>query len=132
MPACRRRFKTLQAVDANHEDHLLNFLVNQLDEEVSLTLANNAEIDTEDIYEVLVGATSDGTSISTLCNSCEDSPSANSILYHLRTQFELERLEQAANTLLRRNIVELLPEQVEVCVDLHLRPYYGDRWLKLG
>ena len=66
------------------------------------------------------------TSISTLCNSSQDSPSANTILYHLRTKFEPERLERVANTLLRRDIVELLPEQVEVCADLHLRPYYGD------
>jgi len=37
-----------------------NFLVNRLDEEVSLSLANNAEITAEDIYEVLVGACADG------------------------------------------------------------------------
>ncbi|MCD2205326.1 ISH3 family transposase [Halobacterium sp. KA-6] len=117
---------TQQADSEIHEDQLLNFLVNCLDEEVSLNLANNAEIDAEDIYEVLVGATADGTSISTLCNSSEDSLSANTILYHLRTKFEPERLERVANTLLRRDIVELLPEQVEVCADLHLRPYYGD------
>ena len=115
-----------QADSEIHEDQLLNFLVNRLDEEVSLNLANNAEIDPEDIYEVLVGATADGTSISTLCNSSENSPSANTILYHLRTKFEPKRLERVANTLLRQDVVELLPEQVEVCADLHLRPYYGD------
>jgi len=90
-------FKTQQADSEIHEDQL-NFLVNRLDEEVSLNLANNAEIDAEDIYEVLVGATADGTSISTLCNSSEDSPSANTILYHLRTKFEPFRLERVANT----------------------------------
>ena len=115
-----------QADSEIHEDQLLNFLVNQLDEEVPLSLANNAEIDAEDIYEVLVGACADGTSVSTLCESSEDSSPANTILYHLRTKFEPERLERVANTLLRRDIVELLPEQVEVCADLHLRPYYGD------
>jgi len=51
-----------QTVD--HEDQLLNFLVNRLDEEVSLSLANNAEITAEDIYEVLVGACADRTSVS--------------------------------------------------------------------
>jgi hypothetical protein len=115
-----------QADSEIHEDQLLNFLVNRLDEEVSLNLANNAEIDPEDIYEVLVGATADGTSISTLCKSSEDSPSANAILYHLRTKFEPERLERVANMLLRRDIVELLPEQVEVWGDLHRRPDNGD------
>ena len=53
---------THQAVSKNHEDQLLNFLVNSLDEEVPLSLANNAEITAEDIYEVLVGACADGTS----------------------------------------------------------------------
>jgi hypothetical protein len=106
--------KQQQADSGIHEDKLLKFLVNRLDEEISLGLANNAELNAEDIYEVLVGATADGTSISTLCNSSEDSPSANTILYHLRTKFEPERLERVANTLLRRDIVELLPKQVEV------------------
>ncbi|SDN44196.1 hypothetical protein SAMN05192554_1391, partial [Haloarchaeobius iranensis] len=54
--------KQQQADSEIHEDQLLNFLVNRLDEEVSLNLANNAETDAKDIYEVLVGATADGTS----------------------------------------------------------------------
>jgi len=41
--------KTKQADGGIHEDQLLNFLVNRLDEEVSLSLANNAEITAEDI-----------------------------------------------------------------------------------
>jgi len=75
---------------------LLNFLVNRLDEEVSLSLANNAEITAEDIYEVLVGACADGTSVSTLCASSQNSPAGNTVLYHLRTKFEPERLERVA------------------------------------
>jgi len=59
--------KTKQADGEIHEDQLLNFLVNRLDEEVSLSLANNAEITAEDIYEVLVGACADGTSVYALC-----------------------------------------------------------------
>jgi len=118
--------RTKQADGEIHEDQLLNFLVNRLDEEVPLSLANNAEITAEDIYEVLVGACADGTSVSTLCASSQNAPAGNTILYHLRTKFEPERLERVANTLLRKDLDELLPEQVEVCADLHLRPYYGD------
>jgi len=77
--------KTKQADGEIHEDQLLNFLVNRLDEEVSLSLANNAEITAEDIYEVLVGACADGTSVSTLCASSQNSPAGNTVLYHLRT-----------------------------------------------
>lgn len=43
-----------QADGEIHEDQLLNFLVNSLDEEVALTLAENPELDAEDIYEVLL------------------------------------------------------------------------------
>jgi len=62
------------------------------------SLANNAEITAEDIYEVLVGACADGTSVSTLCASSQNSPAGNTVLYHLRTKFEPERLERVANT----------------------------------
>ncbi len=65
---------TQQADGEIHEDQLLNFLVNSLDEEVALTIAENAEIDAEDIYEVLVGACANGTSVSTLCEKSEDAP----------------------------------------------------------
>jgi len=60
-----------------------------------------------------------GTSVSTLCASSQNSPAGNTVLYHLRTKFEPERLERVANTLLRKDLDELLPEQVEVCADLH-------------
>jgi len=87
--------KTKQADGGIHEDQLLNFLVNRLDEEVSLSLANNAEITAEDIYEVLVGACA-GTSVSTLCASSQNSPAGNTVLYHLRTKFEPERSNECS------------------------------------
>ncbi len=49
-------FKTKQADSEVHEDQLLNFLVNTLNDEIDLDLGANAELDAEDIYEVLVGA----------------------------------------------------------------------------
>jgi hypothetical protein len=117
---------TRQADGRLHEDQLLNFLVNALDEEVSITLGDNAQITFEEICEVLVGACADGTSISTLCENSTDSPRANAVLYHLRTKFELDQLEQVGTTLLQRDVLGVLPKQVEVVADLHLRPYYGD------
>jgi len=66
------------------------------------------------------------TSVSTLCALSQNSPAANTVLYHLRLKFEPNRLERVASTLLRRDLDELLPEQVKVFADLHLRPYYGD------
>ncbi len=41
-------------------------------------------------------------------------------------KFDLESVERTGNTLLQKDVLDVLPEQVEVCADLHLRPYYGD------
>jgi len=101
-----------------HEDQLLNVLTGAF----TLSLGENAEIDPEDIFEVLVGATADGTSISTLCEKSEDAPSANDVLYHLRTKFDLETVESTGNTLLQQDVLETLPEQVEVVADLPCGP----------
>ena len=49
-----------QADDEIHEEQLLNFLVNTLTDAFSLNLGENAEIDPDDIFEVLVGACADG------------------------------------------------------------------------
>ena len=115
-----------QADGGIHEDQLLNFVVNTLDEEVDLGLADNAEIEAEDIYEVLAGACADGTSVSELCETSEDSPHENTVLYHLREKFDLTSVEQIGTALLQEDVLEVLSEQVEVVADLHLRPYYGD------
>ena len=40
--------KTQQADSELNEDQILNFLVNALDEEASVTLGNNAQITSED------------------------------------------------------------------------------------
>jgi hypothetical protein len=115
-----------QADDEIHEKQLLNFLVNTLTGAFSLNLGENADLDAEDIFEVLVGACADGTSVSELCDVSEDAPPATDILYHLRTKFDFDTVELIGNSLLQRDVLELLPEQVEVVIDLHLRPYYGD------
>lgn len=44
-------FKTKQADGLIHEDQLLNFLVNRVDEEVDLALSENPQIDAKDDYE---------------------------------------------------------------------------------
>ena len=48
------------------------------------------------------------------------------MLHHLRTKFDFDTVASVGNLLLQRDVLELLPEQVEVAADLHLRPYYGD------
>jgi len=83
-------FKTQQADGSIHENQVLNFLVNTIDEEVNLDFGPNAETTSEDVHEVLVGACADGTSVSTLCEKSEDSPHHNTVLYHLHKKFDLE------------------------------------------
>ena len=88
--------------DTISEDQVLNFLANALTEEFTLDLGESAKIDPEEIFEVLVGGTADGTSISTLCEESEDAPSGNDVLYHLRIKFDLETVESTVNTLLQQ------------------------------
>ena len=45
-----------QAANELTEEQVLNFLVNTLDEEIDIKLGENADIDSEDIWDVLVGA----------------------------------------------------------------------------
>jgi len=109
------------------EEHLLNFVVNSLDEELSLDLGDNVEVTTEKLYEVLAGASTGGTSINHVCETTEDSPHANTVRGHLTDQFDLDSVESVGDTLLQRDTLETLPDRpVEVCTDLHLDPYYGE------
>lgn len=48
------------------------------------------------------------------------------MLYHLREKFTLESVERVGDTLLQKDALDVLFEQVEIIADLHLRPYYGD------
>ncbi len=108
---------TQQADNSIHEDQLLNFLVNTIDEEVDLTSLQTPKRRLKTFTR---------SSVSTLCEKSEDSLHQNTVLYHLRKKFDLESVEQTGNTLLQKDILDILPEQVEVVADLHLRPYYGD------
>lgn len=41
--------------------------------------------------------------------------------------FDTGILDRVANVLLQNGVLDVLPEQVKVSNDLHLRPYYGDK-----
>ena len=116
-----------QADNELKEEHLLNFVVNALDDKLPLHLGEDVEITSDELYEVLVGAGADGTSINHICKTTDDSPHANTVRGHLIDQFDLDTVEQVGNTLLQRDTLETLPDRpVEVVADLHLDPYYGD------
>ncbi len=117
---------TRQTASEISEDQVLNFLVNALTDEFTVDFGANADVEAADLFEVLVGACADGTSVSSLCKTSENSPHENTVLYHLREKFDLESVEGIGNTLLQKDVLDVLPKQIEVVVDLHLRPYYGD------
>ncbi len=116
-----------QADNEIEEEHLLNFVVNSLGDDLPIDLGENVEVTTETLYEVLAGASAGGTSINHVCETTEDSPHANTVRGHLTDQFDLETVEAVGNTLLQRDVLGTLPDRpVEVVADLHLDPYYGD------
>ena len=109
------------------EENLLNFVVNALDEDIPLDLDCAVDVTPEELYSVLVGAAADGTSINHLCETTDDSPHANTVRGHLTDQFTIEEVEESGNLLLRRDMIDQLPDRpVDVVADIHLRPYYGD------
>jgi len=115
--------KPTQADSEIEEEHLLNFVVNSLDEELAIDLGENVEVTTETLYEVLAGASAGGTSINHVCETTDDSPHANTVRGHLTDQFELDSVEAVGDTLLQRDALETLPDRpVEVVADLHLDP----------
>lgn len=108
------------------EDQLLRFLVNHLDQTLPLDLGDNASIDTEKLWSILVGACANDSSVSQMCKSSSQAPHENTVLYHLRTNLDQALIEQEGNHLLRRLTHDVLAETIEAVIDLHLRPYYGD------
>lgn len=94
-----------------HGDHLHNVLVDTLTQAFNLNLDNIAEIDAEDIFEVLVGAGADETSVSTLCEKSEKPLHENSIFHHFRTKFVLDLVEFVGNVLLQKEVLATFPEQ---------------------
>ena len=97
------------------EEHLLNFVVNSLGDELPIDLAENVKVTSDELYEVLAGASAGGTSINHVCETTDDSPHANTVRGHLTDQFNLETVEAVGNTLLQRDVLETLPDRpVEV------------------
>jgi len=59
--------KPNQADSELEEEHLLNFVVNSIGDELPIDLEENVEVTTEKLYEVLADASAGGTSINHVC-----------------------------------------------------------------
>ena len=95
------------------EEHLLNFVVNSLNNELAINLGEDVEVTTETLYEVLAGASAGGTSINHVCETTNDSPHANTVRGHLTEHSNLTRLRRLGT---QRDALATLPDRpVEVC-----------------
>jgi hypothetical protein len=109
--------QTPRADNELKEEHLLNFVVNNLEEELPIDLGENVDTTTEELYEVLAGASAGGTSINQICETTDESPHANTVRGYLTDQFDLDAVESVGDTLLQRDTLETLPDRpVEVCI----------------
>ena len=68
-----------QADSELEEEHLINFVVNRLEGTLPLDLGENVEVTLAELYKVLVGACADGTSITHICDTTDDSPHDNTV-----------------------------------------------------
>ena len=109
------------------EEHLLNFVVNSLNEELAIDLDENVKVTTETLYEVLAGASAGGTSINHVCETTDDSPHANTVRGHLTDQFDLDTVEAVGDTLLQRDALETLPDRPVEVLELTKERHHTQR-----
>ncbi|EMA18014.1 transposase (ISH3) [Haloarcula marismortui ATCC 33799] len=104
-----------QADNELEGEHLVNFVANSLEKELSVGPGEDIEVSTETLYGVLASASAGGTSINHVCKTTDDSPHANTVRGHLLDQFEVDSVEAVGDTLLQRDALETPPDQpVEV------------------
>ncbi|RKS75784.1 hypothetical protein BDK61_4300 [Haloarcula quadrata] len=84
-----------QADNELEGEHLVNFVANSLEKELSVDLGEDIEVSTETLYGVLASASAGGTSINHVCKTTDDSPHANTVRGHLLDQFEVDSVEAA-------------------------------------
>jgi len=99
-----------QADNQTEEEHLLDLVVNSLNEDLPIGLADGVRVSTEELYEVLAGASASGTSINYICETTEDSPHANTVRGHLTDQFDFNTVEQVGDTLFQQDTIDALPD----------------------
>ena len=82
-----------QAGSEIEEEHLLNFVVNSLGDEPPTDFGENVKVSSDELYEVLAGASASGVSINHVCETTDDSPHANTVRGHLTDQFDLDTVQ---------------------------------------
>ena len=79
-----------------------------------------------EVYDVLLAAASQDTSIDHICHSSETGPSANTVRNRVRDAYSLLEVEERLNQALEAKIPKKLVKRGQrIAMDLVLNPYYG-------
>jgi putative transposase len=107
---------------------VLTEIRSSLEQQVPLN-AEGYECTTEDLYQVLLGASVGCSTIEAVCQDLVGTPVGNTVRGYLNDQLcveELPRLEEQFNQALADQLPQRIGRQPRVLVmDLHDRPYYG-------
>jgi len=99
-----------------------------LEQQVPLS-ADGYECTTEDLYQVLLGASVQRSTIEAVCRDLVGTPVGNTVRGYLNEQLcveELPTLEDQINQALAAHVPQRIRRKPQVLVmDLHDRPYYG-------
>jgi len=111
-----------QADNQIEEEHLLNFVVNSLNEDLPIDLTDGVRVSTENSTRSSLAPAPADLDQSHLRDDRRLSH-ANTVRGHLTDQFDLDTVEQVGDTLLQQETIDALPDRpVEVVADLHLDP----------
>jgi putative transposase len=100
----------------------------RLEEHMALS-ADGYECTTEDLYQVLLGASVQRTTIESVCRELVETPVGNTVRGYLHEQLSVEELP-ALEEQLNQALAAHLPRRIRrkprmLAMDLHNRPYYG-------
>ncbi len=99
-----------------------------LEQQVPLS-ADGYECSTDDLYQVLLGASVQRTTIESVCRELVETPVGNTVRGYLNEQLcveELPTLEDQFNQALAAHLPQRIRRKLRVlAMDLHDRPYYG-------
>ena len=100
----------------------------RLEQEVRLS-ADGYECNTEDLYQVLLGASVQCSTIEAVCQELVGTPVGNTVRGYLNDQLRIEELptlEDQFNQALAAHLPQRIRRKLRIlAMDLHDRPYYG-------
>lgn len=108
-----------------HDEAVYKLVIEMLEEFLPLP-EEGKDYTAREIYDVLLAAASQDTSVDNICHSSETGPSANTVRNRVREAYDLKEVEQRINQALTEKIPrKLFSRGHRVAIDLVLTPYYG-------